>query len=155
MWVRQGSLFFWGTSYVSILPIIEPLISTHSCNIGKMNEAWILWSRIATSFSVNTGYSGSGSIASEPSTLCLVCLSLKYWAIHPGDHAMRLSDHVKNSFCPKEQYSHSFTPEFSRNSRTQSGSQFDFYFIRNFISWVWTKLISLKYFLKHILYVLF
>lgn len=155
MWVRQGSLFFWGTSYVSILPIIEPLISTHSCNIGKMNEAWILWSRIATSFSVNTGYSGSGSIASEPSTLCLVCLSLKYWAIHPEDHAMRLSDHVKNSFCPKEQYSHSFTPEFSRNSRTQSGSQFDFYFIRDFISWVWTKLISLKYFLKHTYFICF
>ena len=142
--------------YVSVFPLIEPLISTYSCNTGKMNEVWFLWSRIATCFSINIGYSGSGSIASQPSTLlCLVCLSLNHWAIHPGDHAMMLSNHVKNSFCPKEQHSHSFTPEFSRNSRTQSGSQFDFYFMRNFISWVWTKLIYLKNFLKHTYFICF
>ena len=72
--------------YVSIFPLIEPLISTYSCNTGKMNEIWFLWSRIATCFSVNIGYSELGSIASQPSTLlCLVCLSLHHWAIHPRD----------------------------------------------------------------------
>lgn len=120
-----------------------------------MNEVRILWSRTATCFSVNIGYSGSGSMASKLSTLCLVCLSLKHWAIHPGDHAMMPSNHVKNSFCPKEQHSYSCTLEFGRNSRTYSGRQFDFYFMRKFISWIWTKLIYLKYFLKHTYFICF
>lgn len=114
----------------------EALISIYSHSIGTMNAVWVFWSRTATSFSINTWHSRSGSTSSCPGTQKLPGAPKSNTRNLPIQHimVMMLPNHVKDSFCLREQDGHSYTLEFGRNSRRSNGRQFYFLFMRNFIS---------------------